>query len=143
MFCSVTNDVGVLQWQEPAESPCNVQGRGNAAEGASEGQTFSSMESLASLTDGPENHAASHIAQPSRVPLGVSPLSKAEGAGYAAARIANGSMGYTQHLQVQVFSKNPAPTQSSHKHRHAHVICPETVFSSIETLLQTHLVQPV
>lgn len=112
MFCSVTSDVGVLQWQEPAESPCNVQGRGNAAEGASEGQTFSSMESLASLTDGPENHAASHNAQPSRVPLGVSPLGKAEGAGYAAARIANGSMGYTQHLQVQGLSKNPAPTQS-------------------------------
>lgn len=78
-----------------------MQGHGTGAEGASERQTFSSIESLASLTatDGPEVNPASHGSQPGRAPLGVSPLGKAEGAGYAASRMANGSMGYPQHLQ--------------------------------------------
>ncbi len=78
-----------------------MQGHGTGAEGASERQTFSSIESLASLTaaDGPEINAASHGSQPGRTPLGVSPLGKVEGSGYAASRMANGSMGYPQHLQ--------------------------------------------
>lgn len=78
-----------------------MQGHGNAAEGTSERQTFSSVESLGSLTatDGLEHIAASHNHQASRAPLGVSPLGKPEGAGYAASRMANGSVGYPQHLQ--------------------------------------------
>ena len=78
-----------------------MQGHGNAAEGTSERQTFSSVESLGSLTamDGLENNAASHGSQSGRAPLRVSPLGKPEGAGYATSRMAKGSVGYPQHLQ--------------------------------------------
>ena len=85
-----------MLWELPG-----IQGHGNAAEGTSEKQTFSSVESLGSLTamDGPDFNAASQGSQPARTPLGVSPLGKPEGAGYAASRLANGSVGYPQHLQ--------------------------------------------
>lgn len=105
-----------------------VQGHSNAAEGASEKQTYSSMESLASLSaaEAPEAGSASHgpkDAQQGRVPLGVSPLSR-EGAGAATSQYTNGgSMGYAQHLQgglpgvpsllQSIWNTSPPPWEAS------------------------------
>ena len=121
----------ILSWlsaQHSSSLVAIVQGHGNAAEGASEKQTYSSMESLASLSaaEAPEAGAASHgpkDSQQGRVPLGVSPLSR-EGAGVAASKCMNGgSMGYAQHLQgglpgvpsllQSIWKTNPLPWEAS------------------------------
>lgn len=80
-----------------------LQGHSHTVEAASERQTYSSMESLSSLTaeEGPESTHGPSDAQARRAPLGASPLGTSEGAagGYAASRLSNGSLGYPQHLQ--------------------------------------------
>ena len=81
-----------------------LQGRTSAVEAASERQTYSSMESLASLTatEGPDNgNAASHgpsdAAYTGRAPFGISSLGKGEEAGFA--NRPDSLPGYPQHLQ--------------------------------------------
>ena len=79
-----------------------LQGHTSAMEAASERQTYSSMESLASMTatEVPDNsnsasHGPSDATHTGRTPLGISPLG--EGAGFA--KRPNGLLGYSQHLQ--------------------------------------------
>lgn len=81
-----------------------LQGHTSAMEAASERQTYSSMESLASLTatevpdiSNATSHGPSDAAHTGRAPLGTSPLGKGVGAGLA--KRPNGLLGYPQHLQ--------------------------------------------
>ena len=79
-----------------------LQGHPSAIEAASERQTYSSMESLASLTatevpDNATSHGPSDAAHTGRASLGISPLGKGEGGGFA--NRPNGLLGYPQHLQ--------------------------------------------